>query len=458
MTKNMTHNHQHTPLALAIALAATLGATTAQAVDFHGYVRSGIMESNNGGQNAYLAGKLGRFGNETGGWWSMAFAQDLMKTDDGKSFGVWAQLEGDTPLEGDDDWTYGDTYGPNGHLGMTAYYVTAKGYIAAAPEATVWIGKRAFETHEIQQLDWKAVKSSGNGVGVEGIKAGPGKLAFSIKRADANSSSWNTTTTTPTYDANGAVSGYTEDTSSNSTKYNVNYFDIRYAKLPFVSDATVELIGQYAMVDKNDTQEALEAAGTIAKAENSFIPTMIITKPVGKGYNETYFQYTTKRFANNLVALGYNDTLSTGFDNDYSDAKAFRFINTGETYLTDDVVMQHSITYATGSDITPTLEKTNAFSVVARPAYIWNANHKTALEMGWFKQTNTVSGEDKVEQGKKVTLAQVITAGPGIFARPELRFYTTYMDVDKYEISGSAPFNDGKDSQLSFGVQVEAWW
>ncbi len=78
--------------------------------------------------------------------------------------------------------------------------------------------------------------------------------------------------------------------------------------------------------------------------------------------------------------------------------------------------------------------------------------------MGWFKQTNTDSGEDKVEQGKKVTLAQVITAGPGIFARPELRFYTTYMDVDKHEISGSAPFNDGKDDQLSFGVQVEAWW
>ena len=458
MTKNTTRNYQRTPLALAIALAATLGATAAHAVDFHGYVRSGIMESNNGGQDAYLAGKLGRFGNETGGWWSMVFSQDLMKTDDGKSFGVVAQLEGDTPLTGNDDWTYGDSYGPNGHLGMTAYYVTAKGYIPAIPEATIWAGKRAFETHEIQQLDWKAVHSAGNGAGIEGIEAGPGKLAFSVKRADTNSSSWTETSQNPVYDSNGNVTGYTESSTSNSTKYNVDFCDIRYAKLPFISDATVELIGQYAMVDKDDEQEELEAAGTIAKAENSFIPTMIITKPVGKGFNETYFQYTTKRFANNLVALGYNDTLSTSFDNDYSEAKAFRFINTGETYLTDDIVMQHSVVYATGSDITPTLEKANAFSVVARPAYLWNDNHKTALEMGWFKQTNTVSGEDKVEQGKKVTLAQVITAGPGVFARPELRFYSTYMKADKYEISGSAPFNDGKDDQLSFGVQVEAWW
>ena len=39
---------------------------------------------------------------------------------------------------------------------------------------------------------------------------------------------------------------------------------------------TIAYDTEYAMVDKNDTQEALEAAGTIAKAENSFIPTMII--------------------------------------------------------------------------------------------------------------------------------------------------------------------------------------
>lgn len=212
------------------------------------------------------------------------------------------------------------------------------------------------------------------------------------------------------------------------------------------------------MVDKNAEQEALENTGTIYKAQDSFIPTIIITKPVGKGYNETYFQYTTKRFANNLVALGYNDTQSTSFNQDYSDAKAFRAINTGETYLTDNIVMQHSLVYATGSDITPTLEKVNAFTAVARPAYIWTDYMKTALEMAWFKQTNTVSGVDKVEQGKKVTLAQVITAGPSIFARPEIRFYTTYVKADKYEISGSAPFNNGKDNQLSFGVQVEAWW
>jgi len=40
--------------------------------------------------------------------------------------------------------------------------------------------------------------------------------------------------------------------------------------------------------------------------------------------------------------------------------ESIRFINTGETYLTDDVVMQHSVVYATGSDITPTLDKSNS--------------------------------------------------------------------------------------------------
>ena len=35
--------------------------------------------------------------------------------------------------------------------------------------------------------------------------------------------------------------------------FNVNYFDVRYAKLPIFSDATVELIADYAMVNKTDS-------------------------------------------------------------------------------------------------------------------------------------------------------------------------------------------------------------
>jgi maltoporin len=155
----------------------------------------------------------------------------------------------------------------------------------------------------------------------------------------------------------------------------------------------------------------LEAAGTAYKAENAFIPTVILSKPLQNGFNETTIQATTKTFANNLVKLGYNET-SFGVDNDYSDAKAFRIINTGEAYLSDKVIMSHAAVYAHGTDITPTTEKVNAFTLVARPAYIWNQNNKTALELGWFKQTNTVSGTDLEESGKKSHLGSCVDRRP----------------------------------------------
>ncbi len=444
-------------LFLTLAMGGALASTSVSALDFHGYVRSGIAESTGGGQQAWVASKLGRFGNETNGWWGMSFSQDLLKSADGKSFTVVSKLEGDTPLTGTDDWTYGDVYGGNGHMGLTEFYLTATGYIPAIPEATLWVGKRAYGNHEVQLLDYKPVLSSGNGFGIDGIKAGVGELAFGIKRNDQNSSSWTTTSQTPVYDNSGTQTGYINSTTSNSTKFNVDYVDVRYSKIPLVSDATMEIIGQYAIVDKTDEQKELIAQGIIPDAQNSFIPTVIINKPVGKGFNETYLQYAQKRFANNLVILGYNDTYSTTFDADYSDASAYRIINDGETYLTDNIVMAHAMAYSAGSDITSDLDKVKSFNIVARPAYIWNQNHKTAVELGWFKQVNTENGVDKEEQGKKVTLAHVISAGPSAFARPDFRFYTTYIKADKNEID-SWTFNNGKDHQVSFGVQVEAWW
>lgn len=436
MTKNATRNYQRTPLALAIALAATLGTSAAQAVDFHGYFRTGISSSTNGDQQAWLPGKLGRFGNETEGWYDIGLSQDVYKNEQGQVFGVYVMFDGDVALKR--DWEPFDSGYKNGNvLQFSDMYATAKGFIPASPEATIWAGKRGYEKRETQMLDYKPIGVAGNGAGVQGIKVGPGELSVAVLRKDADAVATDAITT--------------------DELYNVNYFDVRYAKLPVFSDATLELIADYAMVNKTDSQEALEAAGTIYEAENAFIPTAILSKPLENGFNETTIQATTKTFANNLVKLGYNET-SFGVDNDYSDAKTFRIINTGEAYLSDSIIMSHAVVYAHGTDITPTTEKVNAFTVVARPAYIWNQNNKTALELGWFKQTNTVSGTDLEESGKKITLAHVLTAGPSLLTmRPDFRFYTSYIKADKNEIDNWS-FHDGKDHQLSFGVQAEAWW
>lgn len=453
-----THISQRTQklTSLAFVLLTALSIQSAHAVNFHGYVRSGLHESTDGGQTAWLPGKLGRFGNETDGWWSMAFEQNVYEKD-GKSMGVWAQMEGDVPLQKAAEYNYGDSFGGNGHMGITAYYVTAKGFISPIPEATLWVGKRSFQTHEIQMLDYKDIIATINGFGIEGIKTGPGELYVGLGRADADSASYNTYSAANTYDANGNIASTYYTQNSENVQFDVDVLDVRYSKIPLIGDSTLELMGQFAYVDKTDEQQDLIDQGLIPDAQNTFLPTILITKPLGLGYNETYLQYAKHRFANDFVSLTCNSEFCNSFDQDYSNAKAFRITNTGEAYLADKVIMAHSIVYAWGEDITPTLTKAHSFNVVARPAYLWNNNHKSQIELGWFKQVDEESGTSKEESGHKITLAHSITVGPSQFIRPEIRFYTTYLKADKNEIDDHT-FTDGKNHEISYGVQVEAYW
>lgn len=80
---------------------------------------------------------------------------------------------------------------------------------------------------------------------------------------------------------------------------------------------------------------------------------------------------------------------------------------------------------------------------------------QTALELGYFNQQNRVNDLKFDESGYKVTLAQVFKVDTSILnSRPEIRLYTTYLKALENEID-STTFNDGKDYQISFGVQAE---
>ena len=88
---------------------------------------------------------------------------------------------------------------------------------------------------------------------------------------------------------------------------------------------------------------------------------------------------------------------------------------------------------------------------------IWNQNNKTALELGWFKQTNTVSGTDWKSLVKS-HLGSCVDRRPSLLTmRPDFRFTPPISKRIKNEID-SWSFHDGKDHQISFGVQAEAWW
>ena len=82
---------------------------------------------------------------------------------------------------------------------------------------------------------------------------------------------------------------------------------------------------------------------------------------------------------------------------------------------------------------------------------------KTSLELGY-----SATKRDAVEDGDwqdltKVTLAQSFSAGNGFWARPEIRFYGSYITGDQVESSSYGQAHD-TDNEFLLGAQVEAWW
>ena len=117
-------------------------------------------------------------------------------------------------------------------LQFSDMYATAKGFIPSAPEATIWAGKRGYEKRETQMLDYKPI---GWQVTVPVYRASKPVRENCLSRY---------------YVKMPMQSQLAQPPSMNYLTLTIS--DVRYAKLPIFSDATVELIADYAMVNKTD--------------------------------------------------------------------------------------------------------------------------------------------------------------------------------------------------------------
>ncbi|MCP8688706.1 carbohydrate porin [Marinobacterium sedimentorum] len=406
--------------------------------DFHGYFRAGITAADNGETIEYRVNDLGRYGNETTGWYTLFWENDVFEEDDKRAH-VVASLEGNTQLYTafEPIGTSRTTDQPPNTNAITNLYADVIGFIPGHPEAHLWVGKRNYDKKELQMMDYKYVAIGGPGVGVDHLNMGPGTLAMNWIRVDSNTAELNSPRT------------------STSDNINVNFLDARY-KLPVFSKSSLDLIGDYAIVNKTGSQELDESSDAAYTAHNSLMLTSIYTTPFRNGFNETVFQYADKGLAPNMTGLGI-DLLA---NSDYSNAKGFRFINSGEFYPTDHTIVAHALTYAEAnnlsSDASTRAESEKLFSVAVRPGYLWDEHNRSTFEIAWFnRQNDYLDGTSASVSGQKFTLAQVISAGTSMLTvRPEIRFYATYINADD-----ELPFNDSTEgSQFSFGAQVEAWW
>ncbi len=225
--------------------------------------------------------------------------------------------------------------------------------------------------------------------------------------------------------------------------------DLRYAGFSPWEGSWTEFGIDYAFINPTDSQKSASE-----NFDNGLMLTAELSQSYSLGWNKFVLQHMDKGLAQNAISQGggWYDIWS----GDVSDAKGYRFISTGDINVNENFLINHVLTYGKAENHSDSLDEEKLFSVVARPTYVWSPYNKTMFEVGYFSQEKT-NGSGSVEKsgGNKFTLAHAISAGESFFARPEIRFFVTYLKDDE----NKAKFNNGKsDDTINYGVQIEAWW
>ena len=422
---------------------------------YSGYFRGQWAAGSNGSPDQYAIGAVGRLGNEYDypGWYDFYVTQEIYNENDKVIKGI-VVLDGNVGNEnGSEAFGGDDAYN---YVQFSDLYVTAKGFIPSLPGSTLWVGRHSQPVYEVQMLDWKNYKGLGAaGIGLNDIDAGAGTLDISLLRDDftaSNSDSYEYIVT----DTEGNTHTLTGSSTSSET-VNTNGVDIRYKGIALGEKSKMDLVVKYQL--PNHTAEAEDILGY--KVSDAVSVAAIINQDFDNGgYNQYTLHFATNSIASTFASIdGPNPDYSLS---DSDGASAFRLISQGETYLFDkNVILANAMVLSHGEGVYTDSQSNVDFDslrVVLRPAYIWDQYNQTGMEFGWFTQTNTVDHEDYDESGYKVTAFHSLKVATSMLrSRPEIRFFATYMEADKNEISDFS-FSDGGKNQLSAGVQAEVWW
>ncbi len=405
------------PAALALTLACT-PAFAADEVGFHGYFRAGAGTSSvKGPQSCYgLGGNTMKYrlGNECDAYAEFGYTHELAKMDNGVSFlgTIWA-----------------DVYSPksdfgSAKLGIAKAYVEARG-LDFLNGGTAWAGRRYYNRPDIHMLDLQYINLNGTGAGIDQVKMGPGKFSYAFfKDNDITATS-----------ATGVV------TTEAATRQNLIYGDV-----PVNTNGTIDVaVSLITAQGGDDTHNGYQVTALHKQAK------------VMGGSNTFGVQYGVGPGTGVGVCCGrIGPSGSTLLDSDVTRTRIFNNLaiqpmtNFGMELI---ALMQRDKSDANGSSTWTSLG--------VRPVYAVHKNVKLALELGTDRVT--VPG-GPAQRLTKITFAPSISAGPGLWDRPELRAFVTYgkwNDAATGAVNAnnnSGPVYGTRTSGTSYGVQLETWF
>jgi maltoporin len=387
----------------AAAFAATLfAASSAQAVDWGGYFRTGPGATSKDHSRACYAlngteGPKYRLGNECDFYGEFLLSQGF------KTEGVEYKANLMTNLYN------GGTDTGDSKVGINQMYVEGKGF-DIAPNASFWIGKRFYGRADVHIVDTFYVNLSGVGAGVDGLgDVAGGKVNFAYFRTDG---------------------GATQPGSR--INVDLNGMDVN-------PGGKLRVTGTFVNGDFSGGKSGLGLSFQ-HNQDNIF----------GLGGGNTLWV----QFAQGSAGLNGN------FGNLMADSctRQFRIVES-LSWQMGPLGGQAQAMWTNQKDGVTGL-KTNSTTIGGRASYAMTKHAKFLAEAAYSQIKPDGSPTQKLA---KLTVGPALSTGPGFWNRPELRLYVTTAKWNApanaaYGAGGLTGFADGKTTGTSYGAQVEIWF
>lgn len=407
---------QLVPVAAA-ALTVLLSAGSANALDFHGYLRTGVGGSSEGGNKScfQLPGAYSKYrlGNECETYGELQLDQNVYDGKDGVKFDFTAMFAYVANYPGQQD--YESLLNDGNDWAFRQAFVNVRD-LPMLNGGNIWVGKRYYKRQDVHITDFYYWDTSGYGGGVEDIPLGPGKFSYALFAGNQDQKQ------NDTFVGNGQIWRN----------------DFRYTGVS---------LGGFGSLDFGFNYNLGTNSGDAVAEDGWALNVQHFLGGIAGGFNKMALQYGVGS-ASNLV-YAYPDF---GAD---SDRKSWRFV---EQFQWQQGPFGGMATFVYQD------QKDNYtwLSAGTRMTWAFNTYFKIAGEIGYDQVKPDGQATRKLT---KFTVAPILATGPGFWNRPELRLYYTYADWNDAARDGwggvaggvNGPFGNST-SGGSFGIQLEAWF
>ena len=398
---------------ICIASLCLLAPLSASALEFAGYLRSGVGNSLNGGKQSCFklpgAAAKYRLGNECEQYAELELRQDVYSFDDGSVLSVdgmaslYNQYDRQLTFQGDN----GSARLPQRHAQWSN--------LPGLNGGSLWAGRRYYKRNDIHISDFYYWNQSATGAGIEDVLIGGLKYSYALSRKD-----------------NLYQENYVTRHDFNVAGFNTN------------PGGELELGLSY--LDKPERTDAHSGwAITAQHVQSEFLG----------GKNKFAVQY------------GEGSGTGLGYTGDFrldNSSKRYRIVEFFDWQVTPRFGGQVEAVYQ--KDFRPDGGNQEWLSLGVRPTYAISEQFKLVTELG-HDQVKAADGTRKLS---KFTFAPTWSPkGPGFWTRPEVRLYYTYASwnaaaqraANEFDagsaLSDSGAFGSARHGSNA-GLQVEYWW